>query len=341
MPAPEISPELEDLIVRRLAETANRNKVIEELCLERGFHWQVADEIVEELIQTHQLDLTRRQSPFLVLLALSIFVGGVMLVAWNLLGIYHYLWPYLDPQTPDALGLYFLYSDTFQVFLNMSFVTPLFITGLALIVGSCLGMQEVWAACFEWFDQQRAFSFSALVSQSPRTERHPDNNSKAGLEYEALLEADSVPSREILDYVFDHLEQGRNQAEVVEALWFKFGMLQPEGERLVRQVRLASGEKFSEKHTAALVMAALAAFCAGLAWVFQFIFLLADYLAGIQRPLANSWDLILWLSEIARYIERFPGLFAFFLLGLAFLGGGVYGLRGLWPLIYLLKRKPA
>jgi hypothetical protein len=74
------------------------------------------------------------------------------------------------------------------------------------------------------------------------------------------------------------------------------------------------------------VLVALAALFAGQVWVFQLICLLTGYLAGIPHPLDNAWKSILWLSDIARTIERFSGLFGFFVLGLVFLVGGVYDL---------------
>jgi hypothetical protein len=74
-------------------------------------------------------------------------------------------------------------------------------------------------------------------------------------------------------------------------------------------------------------------------WVFQFIYLLSRYLAGIPRPFENAWHLILRLSDTARYIERFPVVFGLFAVGLVFVVGGVYGLKDLLPSIFLLKRK--
>jgi hypothetical protein len=90
-----------------------------------------------------------------------------------------------------------------------------------------------------------------------------------------------------------------------------------------------------------MVLFTLAVFFTGLVWVFQFIFLLSRYLAGIPRQVNNAWHLILLLSDIARYIERFPGLFGLFALGLVFLAGGYYGLKDFWASIFLLKRKPS
>jgi hypothetical protein len=343
MSAPEIPPELEDLIIRRLAETANRNKVIEELCLEHGLYWSDADQIVDHLIQFHNLDITRRQSPLLALAALAIFIGGVLLVAWNLLGISNYFWPYFDPNTPDAVGLYLFYSDAFQTLLYFPHALPLFITGLAMIAGSYFGMKEVWASLFEWFDQQRMFSYPASKRQQVA---HP-TVSEDGLrrepqahdDVEASTESDFVPNEAVLDYISDHLEKGQNDAQVVEELWFKFGINKPQGYQLVHQILTAHGIGFSAKTSAELVLFSTAIFFTGLVWVFQFIFLLAGYLAGIPRPLENAWHLILWLSDIARYIERFPGLFGLFALGLVFLVGGFYGLKDFWPSIFLLNRK--
>jgi hypothetical protein len=157
----ETFPELEDFVIRRLAETANRNKVIEESCLKYCLHWGDATQIVDALIQSNHLDLIRRQSPYLILVALSIFVGGVFLVAWNLLGISNYFWPFFDPNTPDSVGLYLFYSDAFQILFAMSYATPLVITGLAMIAGSYFGMKDVWFSVFAWLDQPRVVPLCA------------------------------------------------------------------------------------------------------------------------------------------------------------------------------------
>jgi hypothetical protein len=343
MSSVEISPELEDLIIRRLAETANRNKVIEELCLERGMAWGDAGQIVDHLIKFHNLEITRQQSPYLILAALSIFIGGILLVAWNLLGISNYFWPYFDPNTPDAMGLYLLYSDAFQTLLYFPHALPLFITGLAMIAGSYFGMKDIWASFFEWLDQQRTFSFSASIKQvvlSTVLEENQGPNKQAYDSAETPTDADFVPNKDALDYILDHLEKGRNEAELVEELWFKFGINKPQGYQMVRQVLSAQGRDGSGKTSMKLILFALAVFFTGLVWVFQFIFLLTEYLSGISRPLENAWHLILWLNDIGRYIEHFPGLFGLFILGLVFLVGGFYELKVLWALIFLLKRKP-
>jgi hypothetical protein len=343
MSSPEISQELEGLIIRRLAETANRNKVIEELCLERGMVWGEAGQIVDHLIRFHHLEIVRQQSPFLVLAAFSIFLGGVFLVAWNLLGLYNYFWPYFDPNTPDAVGLYLFYSDIFQTLLYFPRALPLFVTGLAMIVGSYFGMKDVWTSFFEWLDQGGSLSFAEfadyfkrlpVAGETPRDEAQPPCNSE-----ETSSVEDFIPKDEVLEYIFDHLEQGQNEAEVVEELWLKFGLIRVVGRRLMRRVLSIRGTRPSGKATMTFVLVALAAFFAGLVWVFQFVFLLSEYLAGIPRQVVDAWQLILRLGDIGRYIETFPVLFGLFSLGVVFLGASFYTLKDLWAMVFLLMRK--
>jgi hypothetical protein len=274
-----------------------------------------------------------------MLAAFSIFLGGVFLVAWNLLGVYNYFWPYFDPNTPDAVGLYLFYSDIFQTLLYFPQALPLVITGLAMIVGSYFGMKDIWASFFEWLDQRRMFFFSESSRGAPITvlEKHPGQNPEA---FDAVpLETDFVPNEATLDFILEHLEKGQNEIELVEELWFRFGVNKPHGYQLVRQVLSARGTDLPGKSSAKLGLFALAVFFTGLVWVFQFVFLLSAYLAGISRPLQNAWHLILWLGDIGKYIERFPILFGLFALGLVFLVGGFYGLKDFWPSVFLFRQK--
>lgn len=335
MPPLEVSPELESLVIRRLVETADRNKVVEELCMERRLHWSEAEEIVEHVIVAHRWDITRRQSPFLVPLSFIIFVSGVLLVAWNLVGVYNYFWPYLDPNTPDALGLYLLYSDAFQYMMYTPWAPPLFITGLAMMAGSYFGMKDVWSSVFDWFDQRQM-----KPARTTASEENPTPQSAPRYEDGSSREDEFVPSQEMLDYIFDHLDRGQNQAQIMEGLWLQFGIPKATGLGLLRRVLSTAGKDVSGKSMALALLAALGGILAGFIWVIQFVLVLINYLAGISRPLENSWDLILWLSEIAHYIERFPGLFGLFVLGLVFLVLGIYKMKDVWPLIFILKKKP-
>jgi hypothetical protein len=325
----EISRELEELLLRRLAETADRNQVIGELSLAAGLHWQEAEAIVDHLIQFHQLELTRRQGPLLVLVAVSLFIGGVILMAWNLLGVYNYLWPYLDPQTPDVLGLYFFYSDLFQTLLFYPQAVPLFLTGLAMLAGSYFGMKEVWASFFDFIEQPRSFS---LPPPTRRSRPAADFSENPG-------SSDFTPSEEALAYLLKRLPEAKSESQLVEELWLKFGVDPDHALGLVRQVLAALGTRLLSRPSVPRILLSLAAVFTGLVWVLQYLFLMSKYLAAHPRPIVNQWQLILRLGDLARGVEQSPVLFGWFALGLVLLAGGLLQMKDLWLSLLLFKQK--
>jgi hypothetical protein len=327
----EISPEIENQILQRLAETANRNKVIEEICLEHGWHWQAAEEVVDHLVQFHRLELTRRQSPALLLAALGVFSGGVILVAWNLLGALNYFWPYLDPKTPDELGLYLFYSDLFQSLLFYPQALPLFITGLAMMVGSTLGLKEVWASFFDLLDQERQSSLIGLLQRTWRVAQ-PEPLS------ESPDEADFLPSEKLLNYLVKRLPEEQSEIQLVEELWLKFGLAKSRGAQLVRLVQQASGTGFTAHLTLPLLLTSTAASFTGLMWVVQYLLLVSSHLAAQPRPLTDQWQFILRLGELGAFVEKEPWGLAWFSLGLILLVGGFYGLKDTWPSIFQIQK---
>lgn len=327
----EISPEMEARILDRLAETANRNKVIEEICLEQGWHWQTAEAAVDHLIQFHQLELTRRQSPSLLLAALSIFSGGVILVAWNFLGVLNYAWPYLDPKTPDELGLYLFYSDLFQNLLFYPQALPLFITGLAMMVGSTLGLKEVWASFFDFLEQERQSSLRGWLQRAwQAAQADPARNLPVAVDF--------LPSEELLDYLLKRLPAERNEAQLAEELWLKFGLEKTQGAQLVHLVQQASGTGFSARLSLPLLLTALAAVFTGLMWVLQYLWLVSADLAAHPRPLTDQWQFILRLGELGAFVEKEPWGLVWFALGLVLLAGGLYGLKDTWPSIFQIRK---
>jgi hypothetical protein len=147
-----------------------------------------------------------------------------------------------------------------------------------------------------------------------------------------------VPNEAALEYILDH-SQKEPEAQLVEELWFKFGINKPQGYQLVRQVLGRQGTEFSTKTSMTFALLTVAARFTGLVWVFQFIFPLSGYLAAHPRPILNLWHLLLRFRDIAQYVERFPFVFGLFSLGLILLAGGLYGLKDIWPSVFLWKRK--
>ena len=327
----EISPEVEQQVLQRLAETANRNKVIEETCLAYGWHWQTAEELVDHLIQAHRLELARRQSPALLLAAFGVFSGGVVLVAWNLLGVLNYFWPYLDPNIPDELGLYLFYSDLFQNLLFYPQALPLFITGLAMIVGSTLGLKEVWASYFDFLDQARRSSLSGLIRRAWQADQ-PEPLS------ESSAEVDFLPDEELLKYLLKRLPEEQSENQLVEELWLKFGLTRPQGAQLVHLVQQANGTGFTAQLTLPLLLTSTAAIFSGSIWVIQYLLLVSSHLAAQPRALTDQWQFLLRLGELGAIVEKEPWGLAWFALGLILLVGGFYGLKDTWLAIFQIQK---
>lgn len=320
---PELSTAEENYLLNRLASTANRNKVIEETCLQYGWHWQEAEAVIDHLTQAHHLDLTRRQSPALFLGALSIFSGGVCLVAWNFLGLFNYLRPYFDPHTPDELGLYWFYSDLFQGLLFAPEALPLFISGLAMIVGSYLGMKDLWASFFNLFETDQHPSLPELLQ-----------NLQTAFQLQAETQPqtlpDFIPNEDQLAYLLKRLPEERRSAQLVEELWLKFGLPQPQGEHFVRLVLEARGQSPATRFSLPVALASLAASVTGLIWISQYLLLIGRELAAQPRLIENQWHFILRLADLAETVERYPAGLLWFTLGLLLLAVGGYGLKDTW-----------
>jgi len=162
-------------IAHRLAETANRQKVIEQVCLEQNLVWEDASRIVDEALETHALEITRHQSPLLTLLALTSFSVGIALMAWHLLGILSFFAALFDPRVPDFSRIFNIYAGVFQTLTSLPQTITLFITGIAMTVGSALGMKDVWAGIFDAWDRRNAPASQPLDG----TLEHPESASSS------------------------------------------------------------------------------------------------------------------------------------------------------------------
>ncbi|HAE60350.1 MAG TPA: hypothetical protein DCG54_12810, partial [Anaerolineae bacterium] len=98
-------------IAQRLAATADRQQVIDELCTQYGLHWQDADSIVAQAESEYQHIITRQQTPILVLVALSTFSIGVLLFSWSFLGVVSGFANLVAPNLVAGLNLLGFYSD--------------------------------------------------------------------------------------------------------------------------------------------------------------------------------------------------------------------------------------
>ncbi len=171
-------PTDEELIhetAHRLAETANPEKVIAELCLEQNLVWEDASLLVDEALATHSTEIVRQQSPLLTLLALTSFSAGIALTAWHLLGILSFFAALFDPRIPDFQRIFNIYAGVFQTLTSLPQTITLFITGIAMTVGSALGMKDVWAGIFDAWERRNAPASQPLAG----TLAHPESAANA------------------------------------------------------------------------------------------------------------------------------------------------------------------
>lgn len=133
-------------IVERLAAHDNPDDIVLELCQQGGLSWPRAEELVERVRQENETAITRRQSPFLAVIAFVLFVGGVALIGFSTYSVVESLEHYLSmadsgQSVLDAVnlpGILFYLSDSASGLLVMWF------GGAAMMLGSLTGMRRVW-----------------------------------------------------------------------------------------------------------------------------------------------------------------------------------------------------
>ncbi len=304
-------------IARRLAETANREQVIEELCLQYGLHWQDAESIVAQAEADYQHNITRQQTPILLLVAFVTFSAGVLLISWNLIGVLFWLASLVSPSPISVINLFGFYADWIAALLDFSQSGNLFIFGLAMILGSQLGMKSVWLS---WLESQQERTEPELPAQPPTH----------GVEV----------TDKMLRYVVRQLERGESEADVVTALQARTGIGAEEGLALVQEIVRSRGDVALTPASPAIFFSGLAAFLSGAVLVVQNVMLLFAFLRANPREIRYSWDLLLRIRDVTLYIDAHPVLALWFVFGVICFVGGYFLLRlALLPAL-LRFRKP-
>jgi hypothetical protein len=143
----DLPVELEKRILQRLEDSADRNDIILELCESQGMDWREAEALLDSIHFHHAADITLRQSPLLVALALVFFLGGIGLIAYiayDLVSFYRMLdeMPSHGSSSGPFGGLLVYLSIVGAQYSGM------ILLALAMIVGSIKGMENVWEAIF-------------------------------------------------------------------------------------------------------------------------------------------------------------------------------------------------
>ena len=132
----EIPQEINEKILHDLSEARNMDDIVMEVCEKTGLGWEDVETYVKRFSTENENRITLAQSPLLALLALSIFLLGAGIVLSVLYDIYQ-------------IYLVSSQSFTFYLLMNGSGIFWNLMLGIAIIIGSLKGMQNVWAAIFE------------------------------------------------------------------------------------------------------------------------------------------------------------------------------------------------
>jgi hypothetical protein len=153
-------------IVKRLSEADDPNDIIVDICQQTGCHWAEAEGLVESVRTNEARQITRRQMPWLMGVALFLFAAGLIMTGYGVYGLITvittargglpqdltwYFMPVLEKglHPSEALGPAILPYFNLVLGTALGFIlSPIsaLTMGTAMILGSLLGMRDAWAA---------------------------------------------------------------------------------------------------------------------------------------------------------------------------------------------------
>jgi hypothetical protein len=134
---------IEERILQRLTDADDRENIILGLCETEDLNWSEARAMVEAVEARKKNQIVLAQSPVLVMIALGTFIGGLVFLGYAAYNIAIAYKTYASTLNPASVG-FLLYLLTYG-----GFFWEFAILGLAMVVGSLKGMQDVWMAVFE------------------------------------------------------------------------------------------------------------------------------------------------------------------------------------------------
>jgi hypothetical protein len=137
----KIPRKVAEKVLEELTSARNMDNIVAEVCEATDLDWEQAESFVNHLAAKNEDSIILSQSPVLVLLALFTFVSGVFIVLYDLYQFY--LVYSADSET-------FLFQMLFWGMNSQGFFWS-FLFGVAMILGSLKGMEDVWGAIFEKF----------------------------------------------------------------------------------------------------------------------------------------------------------------------------------------------
>lgn len=136
---------LRQMVIHRLANHRRASDVAQEICEKTGLGWGEAEAFVREVAVMEEKNIRRRRSPALFGLGAVIFLGGLGLVALTVSSSVNLITHYRATQQ-ELLGtvgiLLLIINQAPQVFW-------LGALGLAMVMGSLIGMRDMW---LDWLE---------------------------------------------------------------------------------------------------------------------------------------------------------------------------------------------
>ncbi len=137
-------------IIHRLSDGDAPKDLIFYLCEKENLSWPQAEALVKRVQEEKEGDIARKQFPLLIALALGIFLIGLGLIGYS---VYETLSQIslaaVDPraelieQNMDSIQRLY-YFASFAVNEGPGTIATFFL-GIAMVIGSLLGMRDTWA----------------------------------------------------------------------------------------------------------------------------------------------------------------------------------------------------
>jgi hypothetical protein len=137
-------------IIHHLTEGDDPKDLVFDLCQQTNLTWPQAEALVRQVQEEKQGDIARKQFPLLFILALGAFVIGLGLIGYSVYSVIAEM--ALVPADPlngqlveqNIDGVSRLYLFFSLVVRSGGQIITLFVLGIAMVLGSLLGMRDTW-----------------------------------------------------------------------------------------------------------------------------------------------------------------------------------------------------
>jgi len=138
-------------IINALSKGEGPDDIILSLCEKHNLTWQQADALVKNVQIDNEQAIVKKQFPMLFGLAMAIFLGGILAVGYGCVIIFSEF----TLLQSGLRNIYQVFNDM-DVFTNLymglrmilaagSFPIFLIIFGTGMILGSLIGMRDIWS----------------------------------------------------------------------------------------------------------------------------------------------------------------------------------------------------